>query len=190
MGWGTAVLLAGLVACAWGIARSRAETRVKRLLLGAMALAVPGALAGVLMVMPTAEQRALLDQGQRLAWIGGTSVGVPSGRLLPFLQWDLRSGDWRAVHFVGLHALQALPLLAWSSRRVGHAGPVAGLAVAGAWAYGAFFVAVIAWTALGNSVLATTTPGWWWLAAPGLLFALSALGAATIAGLGVRRGPA
>jgi hypothetical protein len=181
MGWGTAVLLAGTVACGWGIARSHAHPLQKRLLLGAHALAMLGALAGVLMVMPTAEQRVLLDQGQRLAWIGGTTVGVPSGHSLPFFRWDLGAGDWRAVHFVGLHALQALPLLGWLSRRVGHTGPVVRFAMVGAWAYALFFMALIIWTVLGNSMLAWAAPGWWWLAAPGLLFALSALRIAAIA---------
>jgi hypothetical protein len=187
MGWGTAVLLAGMVACAWGVARSHAHPLLKRLLLGAEALAVLGALAGVLMVMPTAEQRVLLDQGQRLAWIGGTTVGVPSGRSLSFFHWDLGAGDWRAVHFVGLHALQALPLLGWLSWRVGHTGPVVRLAMVGAWAYALFFVALIIWTVLGNSIVAWAAPGWWCLAAPGLLFALSALCMAAIAGQRVRR---
>lgn len=184
MGWGTAVLLAGMVACAWGVARSRAERAERALLLGALALAVLGALAGVLMVMPTAEQRALLDQGQRLAWIGSTAVGPPSGRELPFFHWDLRSGDWRAVHFVGLHALQALPLLGWLSRSVGHRGPAVRFAMLGACAYAALFAAVVIWTMLGNSIAARAAPGWWWLAAPGLLFALCA---AAIAGWGLRK---
>lgn len=187
MGWGTAVLLAGMVACAWGVARSNAHPLLKRLLLGAQALAALGALAGVLMVMPTAEQRVLLDQGQRLAWIGGTTVGVPSGHSLPLFHWDLGAGDWRAVHFVGLHALQALPLLGWLSWRVEHTGPAVRLAMVGACAYVLFFVAVITWTVLGNSIVVWAATGWWWLAAPGLLFALSALCMAAIAGQGVRR---
>jgi hypothetical protein len=184
MGWGTAVLLAGMLSCAWGVARSSAEPLVKGLLLGAQALAVLGALAGVLMVMPTAEQRALLEQGQRLAWIGGTTVGVPLGQSVPFFHWDLRSGDWRAVHFVGLHALQALPLLGWLSQSVGHTGRAMRFAMVGALAYAFFFLAVVVWTVLGNSIVAQVAPGWWWLAAPGLLFALCA---AAITGLGMRR---
>jgi hypothetical protein len=187
MGWGTAVLLAGMVACAWGVARSHAHPLLRRLLLGAQALAMLGALAGVLMVMPTAEQRVLLDQGQRLAWIGGTTVGLPSGHSLPFFHWDLVAGDWRAVHFVGLHALQALPLLGWLSCRAGHTGPDVRLAMVGAWAYALFFLALVIWTVLGNAIVAWAAPGWWWFAAPGLLFALSALGVATLAGKEVRR---
>lgn len=187
MGWGTAVLLAGMVACAWGVARSQAHPLPRRLLLGAHVLSVLGALAGVLMVMPTAEQRVLLDQGQRLPWIGGTTIGVPSGRALPFFHWDLGAGDWRAVHFVGLHALQALPLLAWLSWRTGHAGRAAHFATVGAWAYAMFFAATVIWTWLGNAIVAWAATGWWWVAAPGLVFALSAIGSAALARTGVRR---
>lgn len=183
MGWGTAVLLAGMVSCAWGVARSRAHPWLKRLLLGAQALAVLGALAGVVMVMPTAEQRLLLDQGQQLAWIGGTTVGVPSGRSLPFFHWDLSAGDWRAVHFVGLHALQALPLLGWLSQRAGYTAPAVRFATIGAWAYALFFVAVIICTLLGHSMAAWLVSGWGWLTAPGLL---SALCMAAIAWRGAR----
>jgi hypothetical protein len=91
------------------------------------------------------------------------------------------------VHFVGLHALQGLPLLGWLSWRVGHTGPVVRLAMVGACAYALFFVAVIIWTVLGNSIVARTAAGWWWLAAPGLLFALSTLCMAAFAGQWVRR---
>lgn len=187
MGWGTAVLLGGMLACVWGVARSHAHPALKRLLLGAQALAVLGALAGVLLVMPTAEQRVLLDQGQRLVWIGGTTVGVPSGHSLPFFHWDLGAGDWRAVHFVGLHALQALPLLGWLSARVGHTASVVRLAMVAAGAYALFFVGVIIWTMLGKAIANPSAPGWWWLAAPGLMFSLSALRMAAIPGQRVRR---
>jgi hypothetical protein len=72
-----------------------------------LGLCVLGMLAAVPMVMP--GQDPGID-----GITGAHSVGVPDGGPgLPLTGWSTTGGDLRIGHFVGLHALQALPLLAF-----------------------------------------------------------------------------
>ena len=45
----------------------------------------------------------------------GHTIGAPDGGPgLPFLNWSTLAGDLRISHFLGLHGIQALPLLGWA----------------------------------------------------------------------------
>lgn len=69
---------------------------------------------GYLMTDPTAQQLAGWKNGQPITIVGAHSVGVEDGGPgLPGLNWSTVGGDLRIGHFVGMHALQVLPLVAW-----------------------------------------------------------------------------
>ena len=73
-----------------------------------LVIGLAGMAVAFLMTSPTPEQ---LDSFTGVA--GAHAVGVPDdGPGLPFLGWSTTGGDLRVPHFVGMHALQALPLLA------------------------------------------------------------------------------
>ncbi|MCY7325042.1 MAG: hypothetical protein LH605_02810, partial [Microbacteriaceae bacterium] len=75
---------------------------------GGMVIAVIGMGLAFLMTGPTAAQ---LDSFQGIA--GAHTVGVPDGGPgLPLLGWSTVAGDLRIPHFVGMHALQMIPLTA------------------------------------------------------------------------------
>lgn len=113
-----------------------------------------------LMTGPTAQQQAALTAGHAVPIIGAHSVGVEDGGPgLPLLNWSTRGGDLRVPHFVGLHALQILPLLGWliiwysRRRRLDKRHQVALVWTAGL-AY-ASLILLLTWQALrGQSVVA------------------------------------
>jgi hypothetical protein len=98
----TAHFIIGIVVLRQPIA-DRVAAYAIRLGLG---LSLLGMLAAVPMVLPS--------QGPGIEGIAGAhSVGVPDGGPgLPLVGWSTTGGDLRIGHFVGLHALQALPILA------------------------------------------------------------------------------
>jgi hypothetical protein len=90
------------------------EDRALGLSLGwGMAMTTLGAGVGFLMVVPPD-----LSQIPTAAIVGSHTVGAPDGGAgLWLTNWSRDHGDLRVPHFVGLHALQILPLVGWALGR-------------------------------------------------------------------------
>jgi hypothetical protein len=120
-----------------------------------MVITIAGASTGGLMTRPTDAQLAQIAETQRASIVGAHTVGAPDGGPgLPGTGWSVEHGDLRVPHFVGLHALQVLPLMAWLlwRRRVDDGRRVRVMAVAGV-SYGMLFL-VLVWQALrGQAVV-------------------------------------
>ena len=83
-----------------------------------MAITIVGAFAGGLMTRPTSGQLAAARATGRMSIAGAHTVGAPDGgRGMPGTGWSVDHGDLRVAHFVGLHALQVLPVVALITRR-------------------------------------------------------------------------
>jgi hypothetical protein len=81
-------------------------------------LAILGAATGGLMTRPTPSQIADAAAAGRFTVAGAHTVGAPDGGPgLPVAGWSTRAGDLRVAHFLGIHALQVLPLVAVLARR-------------------------------------------------------------------------
>ena len=118
---GTAILLQTLVSVAVAVALWRQRFTDQALgwaLRLGMTLTIVGVLTGGLMTRPTEAQLADARAGARMTIAGAHTVGGPDGSPgLPVTGWSREHGDLRVPHFIGLHAIQALALVAVGLRR-------------------------------------------------------------------------
>jgi hypothetical protein len=154
---GTAILTQTLASVAVAVALWRQpfadRARGWALRLG-LTLSIVGASTGGLMVAPTAAQLVDARATHQMSRSGAHTVGAPDGGPgLPGVGWSTRHGDVRVPHFMGLHALQALPLLAWLVRRKPEALRVK-LTLAGAALYALVFALLLAQALMGRPVIA------------------------------------
>ncbi|RSD22044.1 hypothetical protein [Amycolatopsis eburnea] len=118
-------------------------------------LSLAGISLGILMTSPSAQQLAQWRTGGHPDMVGAHTVGLDDGGPgLPILGWSTVGGDLRIPHFVGMHALQALPLLAIGLLALAARFPRlrddvvrARLVLIGAAAY-AGLIALVTWQAL------------------------------------------
>jgi hypothetical protein len=119
---GVAIFVQTLVSIATAVALWRQRFADKALgwaLRLGMTLTILGAFIGPMMTRPTAAQIAQSREEGRITTVGSHSVGgVDGGPGLPLTGWSREHGDLRVPHFMGLHALQALALVALALRRL------------------------------------------------------------------------
>lgn len=152
--------------------------------------ALLGMAVAFLMTQPTPEQSSLIAATGSSSIVGGHAVGVADGGPgLPVVGWSTEGGDLRVAHFVGLHALQILPLLGLALARCGPAwlpmrdrSRLVGVAAA----FWMAFMLLLTWQALrGQSLIA---PDALTLSALGLLIAMMAVAAGTVLARASRAG--
>jgi hypothetical protein len=114
MGVSIAALWTGTLVLTILVLRTRIADPAARwaIRLGAL-VSLVGIGLGALMVGPTGEQAQSMRNGTFEGFVGAHSVGVSDGGpSMPVTGWSTTGGDLRIPHFVGMHALQALPLFA------------------------------------------------------------------------------
>jgi hypothetical protein len=78
-----------------------------------VSLTIVGAMTGGMMTRPTSAQLDAARAGQRMTIAGAHTVGAADGGPgIAGTGWSTEHGDLRVPHFIGLHAMQALPLIA------------------------------------------------------------------------------
>lgn len=152
---------------------------------GGLYLAILGMASGYLMVGTRKPVTAVDAEGREVELVAGHSVGVPDGGPgMPITGWSTTGGDLRVPHFVGMHGLQVMILLALGLAALGVAERVrTRLVVVAGLGYGGLF-ALLVWQALRGEPL-VHPGGTTWAALGGL-----ALVVAAGAGLALRSGTA
>ena len=156
---GSAIMLQTLMSVSVAVAlwRQRFSDRALgwALRLGMM-LTIAGALTGGLMTRPTSAQLADARAGRGIPIIGAHSVGgLDGGPGVPVTGWSREHGDLRVPHFIGIHAVQVLAIIAIGlGRRHRRADVRVRAVLAAAASYAGLFLLLL-WGALrGRSIVA------------------------------------
>ena len=176
---GVAIVVAWALAIALSVALFRqtfADPAVGWAIRLGMLLTVLGSGMGGLMTRPTSDQLATVRATDVMPTAGAHTVGAADGGPgLPGTGWSREHGDLRVPHFLGLHAVQMIPLITLLlGRRVASDARRRRAALVLAASYAMLFAILLAQALGGESVI---QPG------PSTLAALAAWVTATAAGL-------
>ena len=157
MGIGIVMQLLASVAVAVALWRQRfGDAALGWALRLGMTVSIVGASTGGLMTKPTAAQLADARATHRMPVAGAHTVGAPDGEPgLAGTAWSLSHGDLRVPHFLGLHAMQVLPVVALLlTRRRRSDARALRLTFVAAGSYFALFALLLVQALSGESVAA------------------------------------
>jgi hypothetical protein len=119
MGLAIVIQTLSTIAVALALSRQRfADMSLGWALRFGMWITFVGAMTGGVMTRPTSAQLEAARAGERMTISGAHTVGAPDGGPgLIGTGWSTEHGDLRVPHFIGLHALQVLALLALALAR-------------------------------------------------------------------------
>jgi len=139
-------------------------------------LMVVGSCIAFIMPQPTAAQLESMKSGATTLAIGSHTVGAAddSGAGMALTRWSTAGGDLRVPHFIGLHALQLMPLIGLALGRRFRDRPTLAVNLTrhAAFAYFGVVLTTLVQALRGQPVLAPDTITWAMLAS---VLALSAL---------------
>jgi hypothetical protein len=124
-----------------------------------MTITIIGASTGGLMVAPTDAQIADARATHRMPLSGAHTVGGPDGGPgIAGTGWSMEHGDVRVPHFLGLHALQALALVALLLPRRSPEARRVRLTLVAAGSYVALFAVLLVQAMRGEPLMAPSAP--------------------------------
>ena len=154
---GSAIVLQTLASAAVAVALWRqkfADAALGTALRAGLTITLLGAASGGLMTQPTRAQIEEARAPHRMVTAGAHTVGAPDGGPgLPGTGWSIEHGDLRVPHFVGLHAIQALPLVVLLLLRRVTPAARAAMARRAAVSYAALFTILLVQALQGESVV-------------------------------------
>ena len=155
---GTAIVAAFLLGLALTIALFRqpfADPALGWAIRIGMAITLAGAGMGGMMTRPTTAQMAAARATHTMPIAGAHTVGAPDGGPgLPGTGWSREHGDLRVPHFIGLHAVQILPLSAFLLGRIISGARRRRAVLVAAASYLSLFVILLAQALAGEALVA------------------------------------
>lgn len=154
---GSAIVVQTLASAAVAVALWRqrfADAALGTALRAGLTITLLGAATGGLMTRPTSVQLDEARSTSRIMTVGAHTVGAPDGGPgLPGTGWSVEHGDLRVPHFIGLHAIQVLPLIVLVLRRRLKPGADVSAARLAALSYAALFAILLFQALRGEPVV-------------------------------------